>query len=94
MIFDQRYRNRYPFAGLPPRQPLPGSLVQVGSADSADTIAELAGRSVFPRGQLVATVEPIQRFRPLPAVTTTSAAATAPTTGTTAIRATAEPESR
>ena len=29
MVIDQRYRNRYLFAGLMPRQPFPGPLVQV-----------------------------------------------------------------
>ena len=28
MVIDQRYRNRYLFAGLSPRQPFPGPLVQ------------------------------------------------------------------
>ncbi len=62
MIFDQRYRNRYAFAGLPPRQPLPGRWFKSGALARGATIAELAERIGVPAGQLVATVERFNTF--------------------------------
>jgi 3-oxosteroid 1-dehydrogenase len=62
MIFDQRYRNRYAFAGLPPRQPLPGRWFKSGALARGATIAELAERIGVPAEQLVATVERFNTF--------------------------------
>jgi 3-oxosteroid 1-dehydrogenase len=42
LIFDQRYRGRYVFAGLPPRRPLPRRWYAAGAVFSAPTLAELA----------------------------------------------------
>ena len=41
MVLDQRYRNRYLFAGLGPRQPFPGRWYKHGTIVKADTIEEL-----------------------------------------------------
>ena len=42
LIIDQRYRNRYVFAGLPPRRPLPKRWYRAGAVYRAPTVAELA----------------------------------------------------
>ena len=42
LITDQRYRNTYVFAGLPPRKPLPRRWYAAGAVHRAPTIAELA----------------------------------------------------
>jgi 3-oxosteroid 1-dehydrogenase len=42
LIIDQRYRNSYVFAGLPPRRPLPRRWYAAGAVHRAPTIAELA----------------------------------------------------
>ena len=42
MVVDQRYRNRYLFAGLSPRQPFPRRWYEHGTVKRADTLAELA----------------------------------------------------
>jgi len=42
LILDQRYRNSYVFAGLPPRKPLPRRWYAAGTVFKAATIAELA----------------------------------------------------
>jgi 3-oxosteroid 1-dehydrogenase len=44
MIFDQRYRNRYVFAGLPPRRPLPRRWYAAGSVFRADTLTDLGAQ--------------------------------------------------
>lgn len=44
LIADQRYRNRYVFAGLGPRQPFPGRWYKAGAIHRADSIDELAGK--------------------------------------------------
>ena len=46
LIIDQRYRNSYVFAGLPPRKPLPRRWYAAGAVHRAPTIAELLGASV------------------------------------------------
>jgi 3-oxosteroid 1-dehydrogenase len=51
LILDQRYRNSYVFAGLPPRRPLPRRWYAAGAVHRAPTIAELAGQiGVDPAG--------------------------------------------
>src|SRR6185295_2453448 len=44
LITDQRYRNSYVFAGLPPRKPLPRRWYRAGAVHRAPTVAELAGQ--------------------------------------------------
>ncbi|HEY2271400.1 MAG TPA: 3-oxosteroid 1-dehydrogenase, partial [Jatrophihabitantaceae bacterium] len=44
MVIDQRYRNRYVFAGVPPRRPFPGRWHQAGIIQRANTIKELAAK--------------------------------------------------
>jgi 3-oxosteroid 1-dehydrogenase len=62
MIIDQRYRNRYMFAGLTPRQAFPGRWYKAGSLVKASTIAGLAEQMSVPPEALVATVERFNRF--------------------------------
>jgi 3-oxosteroid 1-dehydrogenase len=44
LIFDQRYRDRYVFAGLPPRRPLPRRWYAAGAVFRAPTLTELASQ--------------------------------------------------
>ncbi|NKY32564.1 3-oxosteroid 1-dehydrogenase [Nocardia speluncae] len=62
LIFDQRYRNRYLFAGLPPRQPLPRHWFDTGVLSRADTIGELASKIAVPPDHLAATVARFNTF--------------------------------
>jgi 3-oxosteroid 1-dehydrogenase len=62
MIIDQRYRNRYVFAGVTPRKPLPGRWYKAGVVVKAATIAELAERIGVPAEALTATVERFNGF--------------------------------
>ncbi|MCW2857347.1 MAG: fumarate reductase/succinate dehydrogenase flavoprotein domain protein [Marmoricola sp.] len=62
MIIDQRYRNRYLFAGLGPRQPFPGRWLKEGVIHKASSIAELAERIDVPLDALTATVERFNGF--------------------------------
>lgn len=62
MIIDQRYRNRYLFAGLSPRQPFPGRWYKHGTVVKASTIAELAERIELPVESLEATLERFNGF--------------------------------
>ena len=85
LITDQRYRDSYVFAGRPPRKPLPRRWYAAGAVYRAPTVAELAGqvgwtRRPWPRRWPGSTSS---RSR---ARTRTSAAATRPTTATTATR--------
>ena len=57
MILDQGYRNRYPFAGLTPKQPFPGRWYKAGSLVKAGSIRELAEKIGVAPDALVATVE-------------------------------------
>lgn len=56
MIIDQRYRNRYLFAGLGPRQPFPGHWYKHGTIVKADTLRGLAERIDVPADALDETV--------------------------------------
>jgi len=59
LIIDQRYRNSYVFAGLPPRKPLPRRWYAAGAVFRAGTLAELAGQvGVAPDG----LAETVARF--------------------------------
>jgi len=62
MIFDQTYRNRYLFAGVPGRQPFPGRWYKEGVIVRADTLAELAGKIGLPADALGETVERFNGF--------------------------------
>lgn len=56
LIADQRYRNRYIFAGLGPRQPFPGRWYQHGAVHRAATLPDLAAQIGLPEDALAATV--------------------------------------
>lgn len=62
LVFDQTYRNRYLFAGVAPRQPVPGRWLKSGAIVKAATLAELAERIEVPADALTETV---QRFNEL-----------------------------
>ncbi|ANH39879.1 3-oxosteroid 1-dehydrogenase [Nocardioides dokdonensis FR1436] len=62
MIIDQRYRNRYLFAGLSPRQPFPGRWYKEGVVRKAATLEELAAEIGVPATALSATVERFNGF--------------------------------
>jgi 3-oxosteroid 1-dehydrogenase len=62
LIIDQRYRNRYVFAGLPPRRPLPRRWYRAGAVFRAPTIAELAGQVGVDPAALTKTVVRFNEF--------------------------------
>ncbi|WP_166389994.1 3-oxosteroid 1-dehydrogenase [Nocardioides ochotonae] len=62
LVIDQRYRNRYLFAGLGPRQPFPGRWYKHGVVRRADTIEGLAAEIDVPAEALRATVERFNGF--------------------------------
>lgn len=62
MVIDQRYRNRYLFAGLSPRQPFPAHWYRNGTIRRADTLPELASQIEVPADALVDTVERFNGF--------------------------------
>ncbi|WP_309649153.1 3-oxosteroid 1-dehydrogenase [Nocardioides sp.] len=62
MIIDQRYRNRYLFAGLMPRQPFPGRWYKLGTIRRADSIEALAAEIEVPADALTTTVERFNGF--------------------------------
>jgi 3-oxosteroid 1-dehydrogenase len=62
MVIDQRYRNRYVFAGLMPRQPFPGRWYKNGVVKKADSLAELAAAIEVPAAALTATVDRFNGF--------------------------------
>ena len=62
LILDQRYRNSYVFAGMPPRKPLPRSWYAAGAAFRADTLAALAAQVGISAGGLEETVERFNGF--------------------------------
>jgi 3-oxosteroid 1-dehydrogenase len=62
MIIDTRYRNRYVFAGLMPRQPFPGRWFKNGTLKKADSIEALAAEIDVPADALSATVERFNGF--------------------------------
>ncbi|MFC9786572.1 3-oxosteroid 1-dehydrogenase [Rhodococcus sp. NPDC127528] len=57
LVFDQTYRDRYLFAGVPARRPLPRSWTKSGAIVTAGTIAELGDKIGVPADALVATIE-------------------------------------
>ena len=62
MVIDQRYRNRYLFAGLPPRAPFPGRWYKHGVIKRAETLPELAAEIGVPADGLVETVARFNGF--------------------------------
>ncbi|MFC9893851.1 3-oxosteroid 1-dehydrogenase [Nocardia sp. NPDC127579] len=62
LIFDQRYRNRYSFAGLAPRQAIPGRWLKSGAIVRADSLAELAERIGVPAAGFTAAVARFNTF--------------------------------
>ncbi|MFL6143683.1 MAG: 3-oxosteroid 1-dehydrogenase [Labedaea sp.] len=62
LIADQRYRNRYVFAGLGPRQPFPRRWYQHGAVHRADTLAGLAEAIGLRADTLRATVDRFNAF--------------------------------
>jgi 3-oxosteroid 1-dehydrogenase len=62
MVIDQRYRNRYLFAGLSPRQPFPGRWYKHGTVKKAATLEELAAEIEVPAEALRKTVERFNGF--------------------------------
>ena len=62
MVVDQRYRNRYLFAGLSPRQPFPGHWYKFGTVRRGATLAELAAEIEVPADALEATVARFNGF--------------------------------
>jgi 3-oxosteroid 1-dehydrogenase len=62
LVADQRYRNRYTFAGLGPRQPFPGRWYRAGVVHSADTVEALAERIGVPPDALGRTVTRFNGF--------------------------------
>lgn len=62
LVFDQRYRNNYIFAGLQPGQKLPGKWLKSGVIVTADTLTELAEKAGLPVAEFTATVERFNGF--------------------------------
>ena len=62
LIFDQRYRDRYIFAGLQPGQRIPMKWLDSGVIVKAVTLDELARETGLPAGQLRATVDRFNGF--------------------------------
>lgn len=55
LIFDQRFRNRYPFTTLLPRQPFPESWYRAGIVVKEQSLTALAGAIHVPPDELTAT---------------------------------------
>jgi 3-oxosteroid 1-dehydrogenase len=62
LITDQRYRDSYVFAGLPPGKPLPRRWYAAGAVVQAPAIAELAGQAGLDPAGLAATVARFNEF--------------------------------
>lgn len=62
LVADQRYRDRYMFAGLGPRQPFPGRWYKAGVVVRASTLSVLAERTGLPPEALVSTVDRFNGF--------------------------------
>lgn len=62
LIFDQRCRNRYLFAGITARQPLPKSWLESGVVVKAGSIAELAEKTGLPADKLAETTARFNEF--------------------------------
>jgi 3-oxosteroid 1-dehydrogenase len=62
LITDQRYRDSYVFAGLPPRKPLPRRWYQAGAVHRAPTVPELADQVGIDPAALSKTVIRFNEF--------------------------------
>jgi 3-oxosteroid 1-dehydrogenase len=62
LIIDQRYRNSYVFAGLPPRKPLPRRWYAAGAVFRAPSLAELADQLAIASDGLTETVRRFNGF--------------------------------
>jgi 3-oxosteroid 1-dehydrogenase len=62
LVFDQRYRDRYVFAGLPPHRPLPRRWYAAGAVVKADDLAGLAAAAGVDGDGLVKTVARFNEF--------------------------------
>jgi 3-oxosteroid 1-dehydrogenase len=62
MVMDQRYRNRYLFVQLGPRQPFPGRWFKEGVVKKGATLAELAREIGVPEQNLTETVDRFNDF--------------------------------
>lgn len=62
LVFDQRYRSRYIFAGLQPGQRFPSRWMENDNIVVAPTLAELAEKMGVPADSLGATVERFNGF--------------------------------
>lgn len=62
LVFDQRYRDRYLFAGLQPGQRIPRRWLESGVIIEAGTLEELAGKAGLPIDELAATVHRFNGF--------------------------------
>jgi 3-oxosteroid 1-dehydrogenase len=62
LIIDQRYRDTYVFAGLPPRRPLPRRWYQAGAVYRAPALTELAGQIGIDGQSLEKTVAQFNEF--------------------------------
>ena len=62
MVIDQRYRNRYLFAGLTPRQPFPGRWYKFGTVKKAATARGARRRDRAAAGALTETIERFNGF--------------------------------
>lgn len=56
LLFDQTYRDRYPFVAVPPRRPLPKAFTKFGIVTTAESLAELAEKIGVPAANLEETV--------------------------------------
>ena len=83
MVIDQRYRNRYLFAGLSPRQPFPGRWYKHGTVKKAATIEALAAEIDVPADALQARRSTASTASRGAGSTRTSTAASRRTTSTT-----------
>ncbi|MFJ2756254.1 3-oxosteroid 1-dehydrogenase [Nocardioides sp. NPDC087217] len=62
LVFDQRYRNRYIFAGLGPGQPFPGRWLKSGVVVKAATVEALAEKIAVPVDRLRETLTRFNAF--------------------------------
>lgn len=62
LVFDQRYKDRYMFTGVGPRQPLPGRWFKAGIAVKSSSLEGLAAKMDVPADGLQATVERFNGF--------------------------------
>lgn len=62
LIFDQTYRNRYLFASVNARQPIPKKWLEAGSVVKAGSLNELAEKIGVPADKLTATADRFNTF--------------------------------